>query len=243
MKTILVTGTDTGVGKTWITCTLIRTLNEVGLRTGGYKPVCSGSVLNSRGLPEWADISSIQHACLAAGHSVASSSLTVCPQRFHAPLAPNLAAKLEGLLVDDELLIAGIHAWEHDVDCVVVEGAGGLFCPLSDSTTVLDVAVRLQSPVIVVAANRLGVINHTRLTLNVLAQHHLKVAAIVLNDVQPKSESEPDASRDSNASQLMHWIREIPLFSCGWNQSELRCESEKDLSIVDVLTNCWTPAS
>lgn len=235
MKTILVTGTDTGVGKTWITCMLIRLLNEAGQRTGGYKPVCSGSEINSHGEPEWADISAIQNACLVAGHAIASTSQIICPQRFHAPVAPNLAAKLEGLRVDDQLLIDGIQAWGRGMDRIVVEGAGGLFCPLSDTTTVLDMALRLQPAVILVAANRLGVINHTRLTLNVLAQHHLNVAAVVLNDVRSASETGSDASCHSNASQLLHWIPDVPLFRCGWNQTELSCWSEQGLSLVDVL--------
>ncbi len=238
MKTIFVTGTDTGVGKTWITCILIRLLNESGVRTGGYKPVCSGAEINSNGLPEWADVKAIHQACQSSGRFVDSSAQIVCPQRFHAPVAPNVAARLEGRHVDDQLLVSGVRAWGNDIDRVVVEGAGGLFCPLSDATTVLDVAVQLQSVVVVVAANRLGVINHTRLTVDVLNRHGLSIAAIVLNDVKPSSGSDSDASCDSNASQLMHWIPDVPLFTCGWNQTELQCRSENQLSIVEALARC-----
>lgn len=235
MKTILVTGTDTGVGKTWVTCLLIRLLNDSGHKTGGYKPVCSGSELNSSGVPEWADVRAIHQSCLDSNRFGNLSDLMVCPQRFHAPVAPNVAAKLEGRAVDDQLLVAGVRSWGHDIDRVVVEGAGGLFCPMSDSTTVLDIAVQIQPAVVIVAANRLGVINHTRLTVDVLRQHRLNIAAIVLNDVKPDLSSNSDASCSSNAAQLFHWIPDIPLFTCGWNQTTLHCFSEQTLSIIDVL--------
>lgn len=236
MKTILVTGTDTAVGKTWISSILIRLLNQTGIRTGGYKPVCSGAELSQDGSTFWADVDALRAACLTGlKENVVSESL-VCPQRFQSPVAPNVAARLEGGEVDDLLLCEGVNAWRGKVEQLVVEGAGGLYCPLSDRTTVLDLAVDLQPTVVVVAANRLGVISHTRLTVETLKRHGLNVAAVVLNEVRP-NQSDPDQQlvRDSNAAQLMHWLPQTPLFACEWNQHVLTCLSKPGATMVDVL--------
>jgi dethiobiotin synthetase len=236
MKTILVTGTDTAVGKTWISSILIRLLNQAGIRTGGYKPVCSGAELSQDGSTFWADVDALRTACPSNPEGEVVSEDLVCPQRFQSPVAPNVAARLEGREVEDLLLREGVNAWRGKVKQLVVEGAGGLYCPLSDRTTVLDLAVDLQPTVVVVAANRLGVISHTRLTVETLKRHGLNIAAMVLNEVRP-NQSDPDQqlARDSNAAQLMHWLPQTPLFACEWNQHVLTCLSKPGATIVDVL--------
>ena len=236
MKTILVTGTDTAVGKTWISSILIRLLNQAGIRTGGYKPVCSGAELSQDGSTFWADVDALRAVCpLNSDGEVASEDL-VCPQRFQSPVAPNVAARLEGRQVDDLLLREGINAWRGKVEQLVVEGAGGLYCPLSDRTTVLDLAAELKPNVVVVAANRLGVISHTRLTVETLKSHGLNVAAVVLNEVRPnQSDHDQQLARNSNAAQLMHWLPQMPLFACEWNQHELTCLSKPGTTMLDAM--------
>ena len=100
----------------------------------------------------------------------------------------------------------------------------------------LDLAVDLKPTVVVVAANRLGVISHTRLTVETLKRHGLNVAAVVLNEVRP-NQSDPDQqlARDSNAAQLTHWLPQTPLFACEWNQHVLTCLSKPGATMVDVL--------
>lgn len=202
MQTFFVTGTDTNVGKTYVCCLLIRKLLASRLIVGAYKPVCSGAEFDDDGRPFWSDIEALR---AAAG---AEWSLDfICPQRFLAAVAPNVAAELEGSAVSNELLRLGFSAWKNKVDVLIVEGAGGVYCPLSNELTVLELATEIQAPVIVVAANRLGVISHTRLTVDRLRQSGLEVAAVILNETL---ETVPaDLSRMTNAQQLSWWIPDV----------------------------------
>ncbi|MEZ6130235.1 MAG: dethiobiotin synthase [Planctomycetaceae bacterium] len=215
MKTLMVTGTDTNVGKTWVTCVLLRQLRQQGVSVGAYKPVCSGAVRGDDGVFHWDDIDQLSTA-IGGQHPVD----VICPQRFLSAVAPNFAAVLDGRRVDDALLSVGLQNWDGLADFVIVEGAGGLMCPLSDSTTVADLAVRLGSPVLIVAANRLGVINHTLLTVDGAIRRGLRVAGVVLNDCQPVCGTD-DASTDSNAQQLAHWLNNIPLYRCAWGKTHI----------------------
>lgn len=224
MKTIVVTGTDTGVGKTWVSCLLVRSMLAAGIRAGVYKPVCSGAETGDDGLMCWSDVERLCEALLTGGssdHGIDSLRERICPQRFIAPVAPSVAARMQGQSVDDALLAEGALAWQSFADILIVEGAGGIFCPLSDTTTVMELSMRLHADVIVVAGNRLGVINHTRLTVDALQIRGLNVRGVVLNDLDA-DHVRSDVSRDSNASQLRHWIPSVPLFTCRWNSDIIR---------------------
>ena len=187
-----VTGTDTGVGKTHVTVGLLRALRRAGHSVSGYKPVCSGAILDSSGTPVWNDI---QQLTEASGSSVDSQ---ICPQRFLAPLAPPLAALAEHRSVNEELLVSGAYAWQDQVDWLIVEGAGGLFTPVSDRWTNADLAARLGFPLIIIAAQRLGVINHALLTIAAARTYSLPIAGVVLNQVT----SEVDVSTAHNAREI-----------------------------------------
>jgi dethiobiotin synthetase len=180
MQGLFITGTDTGVGKTFVTCGIIRALRERGVRVGAYKPVCSGGEAVADGGFCWPDVEALSDAL---GPAVPSER--ICPQRFLAPLAPPAAAECEHRQVDDALLLSGIDAWRLDADLLIIEGVGGLLCPLTDSMTVADFAARLGVPLVVVAALRLGVINHTLLTLEVARSRGLTVAGVLLNETGP----------------------------------------------------------
>jgi len=230
MKTLLVTGTDTDVGKTWVTFALLRQLGELDVALGAYKPVCSGAVIADDGQSQWHDLNQLSAAI--GGHA---SLDAICPQRFHAAVAPNVAAALEGRHVDDSLLSAGLEAWRDNADYVIVEGAGGLLCPLSDTTSVADLAARLNSPILIVAANRLGVINHTLLTVDCAIARGLTVAGVVLNDCQSPT-SLGDESLVSNAAQLAHWVKKVPVFQC--RHGSQRIEAVAD-GPAFVLMDCF----
>ena len=223
MKTLFVTGTDTGVGKTWVSCLIIRKLRSHGLRVGAYKPVCSGASADPHGNLQWDDVESLSRAC-----GTNPPLDLVCPQRFVAPVAPNVAARLQGRCVDDRLLSTGIDFWRAQADWLIVEGAGGVYCPLSDARSVVDLAMELNGPVVVVAANKLGVISHTRMTVAALKSCGLSVAAIILNEVHAPNEVVPaesstpdDLAAQSNADQLRHWIPDVRLFHCAWQADAL----------------------
>ena len=192
---LFITGTNTEVGKTFITSGIARVLTAAGRRVGIYKPAASGCVQRNG---EWICSDAIA-LWEAAGQPL--SVADVCPQSFIAPIAPHLAARQEGREIDAELLRTGLDRWR-DFDLVLVEGAGGLMSPLGDDEYVADLAVDIGYPLIIVAANTLGVINQTLQTLVTAATFRdgLGVAGVILNDVSPQNET--DMSRQSNLREL-----------------------------------------
>lgn len=192
---LFITGTSTEVGKTFVAAGIARALVANGHTVGVYKPAASGCVVEDGVLVSEDAVALWQ----AAGRPLDLKA--VCPQVFAAPIAPHLAAKAEGKQIDAELLRTGIRAWK-DFDIVIVEGAGGLMSPMSDEDYVADLALEFGFPLVVVAANTLGVINQTLQTLITASTFRdgLPVAGVVLNDVL--TPSSPDASTDSNRSEL-----------------------------------------
>jgi dethiobiotin synthetase len=211
MQTLLVTGTDTGIGKTWISALLIRRMAAAGQRVGAYKPACSGAEISPQGEPYWHDIESLRDAC---GNSPKID--LICPQRFMAPLAPPLAATCEGKTIDEDLLKQGLERWKGQADTVVIEGAGGLLCPMSDRLTVADLAAFWKTPLIIVIPNKLGLVNHTLLTLEVARGRGLDVHSLVLNDFGVE-----DPSCRTNPELLLRWASEWPIFRCAYRGTSL----------------------
>ena len=207
----MITGTDTGVGKTHITCLIARHLLVRGVRTAAYKPVCSGAVARSvpkvgsvdpgsTTLPRdsgnnliWDDIERLSEATNRVW-----SELLICPQRFIAPLAPSVAASLEGKSVDFQMAVDGAYRFP-GAEIVLVEGAGGWLSPVSESTTVADLAQKLNLPVLIVSRTGLGTINHTLLTIESVRARGLHVAGIVMNEA---IRAEGDLSCLTNANEI-----------------------------------------
>lgn len=179
MNGLMIIGTDTGVGKTTLCEAILTKAVANGQKLGIYKPVCTGSEPDSEGKSLWSDIERLHAACLG----VFDREL-ICPQRFHAPLAPPVAASLEGQQVDVDRLQSGCEAWRQYTDLLLIEGVGGLLCPIAESLTVADLATWWNAPLIVVSSNRLGTISHTLLTLEVAQYRRLKIAGWVMNQIE-----------------------------------------------------------
>jgi dethiobiotin synthetase len=211
---IFVTGTNTGVGKTYVTACLARTLRQRGVRVGVYKPVASGCVLHEG---QW--ISEDAIALWEAAGRIGTWQ-AVCPQRFAAPLAPPLAAAAEGSAVDPALLRSGLQYWLQHADLVLVEGAGGLMSPVTDHEFVADLAYDFGFPLLVVAPNTLGVINQTLQTLITAATFcdGLQVAGIVLN--HPQSPQRDDLSLATNRAELARCCVPPVLAEVAWQGQE-----------------------
>lgn len=175
MLGLFVTGTDTDVGKTYVSSIVLRELTAAGIRVGAVKPACSGAILES-GVPRWSDL---DHLAEAAGISDVD---LICTQRFEAPLAPPVAARLEGRQTDLAAMRSCLLAWETHADIVVVEGVGGLLCPLTDLESVADFAAWVRFPLLIVARLGLGTINHTLLTIEAAKRRDLDIAGVILND-------------------------------------------------------------
>lgn len=178
MHGLFITGTNTGVGKTWLTARIATELRRQGVRVGAYKPVCSGAETDANGITLWPDIEAL-HAALDGEFP----RDWIGPQRFAAPLAPPSAARLEGGSVDATKLRSGVDVWREAVDVLLVEGVGGWLCPVAEGETIADLAADLRFPVLIAAALELGTINHTLLTAESVLSRGLPVAGIVLNEV------------------------------------------------------------
>ncbi len=193
---LFITGTSTEVGKTVVASLIARALVRGGHRVGVYKPAASGCRRQDGRLMCDDAVTLWQ----AAGERGALGD--VCPQMFEAPLAPHLAAQAEGRRLDPALLRSGLDRARNGNDVVLVEGSGGLMSPLGEEEYVADLALDFGFPLIVVAVNRLGVINQTLQTLITASTFRdgLEVAGIVLN--HPRQAPPDDVSLPTNRRQL-----------------------------------------
>ena len=195
MGGFFITGTDTGAGKTVVTASLALALRRRGLRVGVMKPVETGCLReDDRLVPQDALF------LLEASGCQAPLEL-VNPYALAEPLAPALAAEREGIRIELARLEACYRELARRYDMVLVEGAGGLLVPLTEQHTMLDLANGLGLPLVVVARNILGVINHTALTVAVARQHGAGVLGVVLNHPDPDS----DLATQTNAAALRRW--------------------------------------
>ena len=215
MHGLFITGTDTGVGKTWVSSAIVQAARTNGLRVGAYKPVCSGSE-EVDGKPRWEDVDAL-HAALG-GEFPAER---IGPQVFHTPVAPPEAAAREGRRVDKSLLTSGANWWSDRVDRLVVEGAGGWLCPLTEDSTIAELARQLEYPVLIVAANRLGTINHTLLTIEAVRQSGLPLLGVVLSNLS----AEQDESNPSNAEEIARRASIPWLGTIDYGEQSLRTRS------------------
>ena len=184
MKALFVTGTDTGVGKTFVGCALATALRTRGLRVAVMKPVETGVT----GEPEDA-------LALRAASGDPAPLDDVCPHRLRAPLAPAVAARLEGVTLDVGRLVTLVERRRRAADVLLVEGAGGLLVPVAGRVTWADIAGRLALPTLIVAANRLGTVNHCALTARVAAAAGLRVPGFVFS--QPAAQTDESAATNA----------------------------------------------
>jgi len=168
-------GTDTEVGKTYVTSLAARSLAEKGYRVGVYKPVASGCQRIDNEL-----VAEDAVALWEASGKPASLN-TVCPQRFEKALAPPQAAIAEGKQVDISGMLDGIKPWEPISDVLLIEGAGGLFSPIADGLLNIELAKKMNAQVILVAENKLGVIHQVISTCEAAKARQCSPCGIILS--------------------------------------------------------------
>ncbi len=164
---LFVTGTDTGVGKTFLTVQLLRLLRERGLRCAGLKPICCGDRHDAE--------------LLLAASSEGLTIDEINPLWLRTPVAPFPASLVERVEIDPKRLIDGFEEINRRFDFVMVEGVGGWMVPITNNYFVGDLAAAMDLPVLVLAQNRLGCLNHTLLTLQSIDAKGTRAAGIVLN--------------------------------------------------------------
>lgn len=195
MKGVFVTATDTGAGKTLVSCAIIRALRRTGRRVAGMKPVASGCEQTARGL------TSEDASQLAAASGLAVPIDLVNPYRFAPAIAPHVAAAQAGVRVDLQRIETAYRALCRLADWVVVEGVGGLRVPLNAEEDVADLARRLNLPVVLVVGMRLGCLNHALLTAEAIDRRGLPWCGWIANHVDPQM-AVPDANADAIEQRL-----------------------------------------
>lgn len=194
MNGVFITGTDTDVGKTVVACALTRALGRAGHAVAVRKPVESGCA-RREGQLHPADGTALARA---AGNRETLD--TVTPMRLAHALSPERAARLEGMELKLHDLLAATRIG-NESDFFVVEGAGGFLSPLAYDALNADLAVALGLPVLIVAADRLGCINHVLLTVEAIEHRGLRLAGIVLNAREPEAGGDM-ANRDDVLARL-----------------------------------------
>jgi dethiobiotin synthetase len=172
MKAIFITGTDTGVGKTVITGLLGRWLKDRGFRVITQKWVQTGSA---------DDIACHLRIMGQRREEVGEYLELMAPYSFDFPSSCHLASELEEREIDPERIKKSFRLLSQEFECVLVEGTGGILVPISKKHLLVDITRELELPVLVVAANRLGAINHTLLTIEALKRREMQIIGVVFN--------------------------------------------------------------
>lgn len=232
---LFITGTDTSVGKTWITSLIARELIADGIRVGAFKPACSGSIPGPDGKPVWEDV---EQLAAAVGGGVDRER--ICPQCFHAPLAPPVAARAEGSEVDAALMSRGLAWWRENSEFVLVEGVGGLLCPLTEEQTVADFAGETGFPLIIVARLGLGTINHTLLTVEAARNRGLTIAGIIFN--APTEADQMSVSAETNPAEVARRC-DVPVLYIVTHHQMSRLFRDEMRTRINWLALCPTSSS
>lgn len=213
---LLVTGTDTGVGKTVIAGAIAHWFDRRRRRHGSrdshatvpvtapvavLKPCATGCVHRREGLVS--EDAEFLAACADARHPLD----LICPQRYAEPLAPAVAAERAGQPLDWSAVQRSIDLMAPDSDVLIVEGVGGLMVPMDARHTFRDVARWLRLPAVVVAKPGLGTINHTLLTVDALRSAGVEVAGVIINRYPAEN---PSVAEETNLQAIPKWGR-VPL--------------------------------
>jgi dethiobiotin synthetase len=239
-KGLFILGTDTDVGKTVVTAGLAVAFGTRGLRVGVMKPVASG--------------------CFACGNTLISADVVFLmeparnqypglssPLRFREPLAPSVAAEIEGTPVDIGKIMEAYRSLKEQYDIVLVEGIGGLLVPLGNDYFVSDLINDLDVPVVIVGRIGLGTINHTLLTIEAARARGFTIAGVILNGLDPRSKSLAAATNPRVIEKLgaVKMLGVLPLVA-GLSVSDciygdLAVQIEANIDIDSLYKSCIGP--
>jgi len=223
MNGIFVTGTDTGVGKTFISCAIAKGLRKKGIDTGVMKPIETGCKKRNNSLVPADGIS------LKKSAGVDDPLDLIVPYRFSAPLAPFIAAELENKRINILKIKNSYIKITKRHDFIIIEGAGGVLVPITKSYTYLNLIKDICIPVVIVAANKLGVINHLMLTVHSLKQNRITPYCVILNNIEHKK----NIAQRTNLYALKNLLKNIPILDVPFNPGEKLQEK-----IVELLNGC-----
>jgi dethiobiotin synthetase len=201
---LFVTGTDTGVGKTAVTCGLLRAALRCGVRAVGMKPVAAGA-RQSNGRPRNGDV----EALVRAG-AVQVERRALNPYLLRPAIAPHLAAREAGIALDIATMVRAYRALAAHADAVIVEGAGGFLVPIDERLDLSELPRRLQLPVVLVVGMRLGCLSHALLTAEAVRARGLELVGWVANRIDPAMRRYGDNVATLRARLCAPLLAEIP---------------------------------
>lgn len=198
-----ITGTDTGVGKTLVSCALLHAFAARGKCVAGFKPVASGCDEHEH---------NDDANALRAASGVPVTYGQVNPYCFRHAIAPHLAARHSGVRIELSRILTSYHELSAQTDEVIVEGVGGFLVPLNDKQNSADLARELDLPVILVVGMRLGCLNHALLTLKAITNNQLECAgwvANVLDENMPALQENIETLRDCIPAPLLGIVPQL----------------------------------
>lgn len=239
-KGIFILGTDTDVGKTVVTAGLACAFRARGIRVGVMKPVASGCIAYGD-MRVSEDIVFLMEAARNEYTSLSS------PIRLKEPLAPSVAAEIEGTEIDVSKILRAYRQLGRQYDTILVEGVGGLCVPVRDDYFVSDLIRDLGLPVIIVGRIGLGTINHTLLTIEALRSRGITIAGVVLNGLDPQSKSLAEATNPSVIEKLgavrllgvLPQIEGLSVRDCRYG--DLEAQTIAHIDIDTVVRTCMLP--
>ena len=213
---IFVTGTDTGVGKTYASCLLLQAMATRGKRTLGIKPIACGGITEQGGNE---DAEALQRYS-----TVKLAYRDINPFLFSDPIAPHIAAHRAQQTLSAKILADALQtALSTDADFIVIEGAGGYLVPFNDTETWADFVVHLDIPVLLVVGMKLGCLNHSLLTQSAIAHGGGHLSAWIANHIQPDMQVCQD-----NIKSLQQRLSAPLLASIDYQGSQLKGFTEWD---------------
>jgi dethiobiotin synthetase len=218
---IFITGTDTGVGKTYVACLLIEALKKSGLRVAVMKPVAAG--IEADGVNE--DVRLLMTAA-----NVQAPLELVNPYCFGPAIAPHLAARQAGVTMHLEVIEQAYAQLAAQSDLVMVEGAGGFLVPFNGESGMDEIPMRLKLPVIMVVGMRLGCLNHALLTVEAIKARGLSLAGWVANRIDPDMDE-----AEVNLTALHSILRSPCLGEISWQRDSLTRIGDDSVLILKAL--------
>lgn len=170
MRNLIVTGTDTEAGKTYVSCLIIKALRDAGINAVGFKPIACGDRQDVRLLRE------------AGPDGLTLEELN--PIYLRNTTCPYMAARLENCQVDEDRVLRAYEALAAKYECVVIEGIGGWEVPIAAGRNFSDLAADIRLSVLLVIGNKLGALNHALLTLNAIKAHGLECLGVIFNNIK-----------------------------------------------------------
>lgn len=203
-RSLFITGTDTNVGKTTITAALILALQQQSQSVGVFKPLETGVDVGHK---EQSDTERLRHL-----FSPPPSFDSVCLYAFPQPLSPLAAARQTGTTIDLSRIRSHMHELIPRYSFLLIEGAGGIFTPLTPQHTIRDLVSVLNVPCLIVGRTHLGGVNHCLLTLEALQQVGLGLCGIILNESDFKNQTATTRQQQESTVELIQEWSSVPVF-------------------------------